>query len=88
MAALMERALSPLAGRETEVLRVLRPDLHGWWTPRTEPHPVGLTSCPHTLSAEPAGYDGLSFSLRSMGTVSTSGSLPSEILRVFYVPFR
>lgn len=49
MAALTERALSPLAGGETEVLRVFHGQTSWLVETRTEPHSVGLTSCPHTV---------------------------------------
>ena len=49
MAALRGRALSPLAGRETEILRVLHSQTLWLVETRTEPHSVGLTSCLHTV---------------------------------------
>ena len=49
MAALTERALSPLAGKETEVLRVFHGQTSWLVDTRTEPHSVGLTCCPHTV---------------------------------------
>ena len=47
--SLMERALSLLAGRETEILRVLHSQTLWLVETRTEPHSVGLTSCLHTV---------------------------------------